>query len=1003
MKKILAIFSSLFIFFILSCANEMEEKFGTENDFALEGEAPTRESSYTVYQVTTTLSDYNSKISKSLSTGKYHTNFELSDSTASSIHSYFSFSRQSMTKSQITSFLSGVESEDIDSFISAKYAFLALAESSSEVRILLKMQDSASLSLNASSNSYDEIKLTWTNMGYTEYYVYIWVDGSYKTSALTSMGSASLSDIAAGNHTIVLKDGDTSSASDISNETSVTVKEYQTSMPITLSADTEEASSGKVTLLWSFNDISYSYDTFYIFVDNNYYTSIYDSTSLSHTLDNLSEGKHTIVLKSTAYTILSNEITVSTEKTYILYEYTTTKAYYESVTGTSTSTGRYYYPSSTMTEAQAETFMSKFNFSQVKMTRSEVESFLENVPSSAIDTFLSSDYYRITNVISTSSVKILLKKIIFNDEAYTPKTSAPSTAEMSYSYITSSSQKRYTVSVKGGNIYCITFANSYVNTDYLSSYGTKADDAYISAENSSGNSVLYTSLSGSSTTDKTSYYGTLYLKPESDDIYTITISPYSNSSSYSGWIGFHLYTYFEESSSNYTVKDSAPTLSSDFSYAYLDSSNSSKIYSAYLTSGNIYCVTVTNERYNPDYIEYKFGDDSSNIIYKSDLSVSDSYGNTVKTYDKPMEGNVISSTSSYESFYIIPPSSGYYTFTQSQYNSYYSGFAGFHLYTYFDASTQPYSLTASFNPYTSKVSFGISSTSQVSTAYIAYTYAKSSTTNTSSYGENIASSSSYTGDLTPDSSYETSYTFYIVDSSGDKISNLVFLVIPKTASLYKLYDTTNSADTYPNLSLTATNQYNQASSIYADIYRKEFEFNYSISNTGYSLFASETEMPYQDNSTELGKFYAYYAANSSGTRISNYTLGCIPSDIYTAPSLTSIPNLISQFQTGYADSDSYTIYKTSLTSGTYKLKVADKNINSSLLSTYSDPVSAHICIYKYDGTKKIYYYNGYYNSSSSSTLPSMTVEESEDYYIVCKAYTSGTSGHFAFSLYKSNE
>ena len=125
--------------------------------------------------------------------------------------------------------------------------------------------------------------------------------------------------------------------------------------------------------------------------------------------------------------------------------------------------------------------------------------------------------------------------------------------------------------------------------------------------------------------------------------------------------------------------------------------------------------------------------------------------------------------------------------------------------------------------------------------------------------------------------------------------------------------------------------------------------------------------------------------------------------IYTAPSLTSIPNLISQFQTVYADSDSYTIYKTSLTSGTYKLKVADKNINSSLLSTYSDPVSAHICIYKYDGTKKIYYYNGYYNSSSSSTLPSMTVEESEDYYIVCKAYTSGTSGHFAFSLYKSNE
>ena len=367
-----------------------------------------------------------------------------------------------------------------------------------------------------------------------------------------------------------------------------------------------------------------------------------------------------------------------------------------------------------------------------------------------------------------------------------------------------------------------------------------------------------------------------------------------------------------------------------------------------------------------------------------------------------MEGNVISSTSSYGSFYIIPPSSGYYTFTQSQYNSYYSGFVGFHLYTYFDASTQPYSLTASFNPYTNGVTFDISSTSRVSTAYIAYTYAKSSTTSSSSYGENIASSSSYTGDLTPDSSYETSYTFYIVDSSGDKISNLVFLTIPKTASLYKLYDTTNSADTYPNLSLTATNQYNQASSIYASIYRKQFEVGNSISATGYSLFASEAEMPYQDNSAESGKIYAYYAANSSGTKISNYALGCIPSDIYTAPSLTSIPNLISQFQTVYADSDSYTIYKTCLTPGTYKLKVADKNLNSSLLSAYSDAVDAKVYIYKYDGTREIYYYNNYYNSYSTS-IPSMTVEESEDYYIVCKAYTSGTSGHFAFSLYKSNE
>ena len=77
-----------------------------------------------------------------------------------------------------------------------------------------------SCSLVASS-----VVLAWQGNSYVESYVYIWLDGAYKIAVRASAGSATVSVRASGSHTVVLKDGNTSTATAISNTISVTVPE----------------------------------------------------------------------------------------------------------------------------------------------------------------------------------------------------------------------------------------------------------------------------------------------------------------------------------------------------------------------------------------------------------------------------------------------------------------------------------------------------------------------------------------------------------------------------------------------------------------------------------------------------------------------------------------------------------------------------------------------------------------------------------------------------------
>ena len=77
-------------------------------------------------------------------------------------------------------------------------------------------------SYNASEKA---VVLAWQGNSYVESYVYIWLDGAYKAAVRTSAGSATVSVRASGSHTVVLKDGNTSTAAEISKTITVTVPE----------------------------------------------------------------------------------------------------------------------------------------------------------------------------------------------------------------------------------------------------------------------------------------------------------------------------------------------------------------------------------------------------------------------------------------------------------------------------------------------------------------------------------------------------------------------------------------------------------------------------------------------------------------------------------------------------------------------------------------------------------------------------------------------------------
>lgn len=817
----------------ISCADKIEEAMNTENTTMQEGSSPKKSSSssgtkknsdkkneptYSVYKLTTNVSDYNYYMSTDLSVGYYKSRFDLTLSQAQTRKDYFdNFEAVMLTKSEINSFLSGVKDSAINSFLNADNAWLAYAKSSNDVRVLLKMKDSSNVSLEAESKEDGKITLTWESNGYNDPYVYIWLDGAYNKIVSTSSKSSELTELSSGSHTVVLKDGSSSSSSEISATVVVTV----------------------------------------------------------------SNGSKIIV---TDYTVKNTEP----------YDYT----------------------------------------------------------------------------------------------------------YLDYKNISKASPAKYKVYLTEGNIYKLITASQGLNKNYIiDKYGDVSYGAYypyVSVASEDGyTKYIYTTPISTVQETKEDSYGDLFIRPSESGYYIITIDiGYNYDSSYNKAVGFYLYSYLESCDSDYTVTSESPANGSDFSYAFLKA-DSSKDFNAELYKDDIYCVMITNQQRNSNYFTSKFGS-TTYAAYNTYISASDPSGNDVKLYTSQTGTAYETRTYSYQTLYVRPSESGNYTFKISNTNN---GITGFYLYKCFDAKVTTYTLSAAFDPYTSKVNFTISSSSRISEkAYITYT--KSGSTSSGSYGTDISQETSFSTNGNADSSSETTYLYCIKNGSTKKeISNYASVTIPKLSEIYTLYDSNNLRNSYPGLTLKSDNSYDSTSTL-ADLYRKPLTIGYYASSSSsyynsdsFTLLKSATSEKTTDYDALQGTLYAYYARNENGQRISNYTVGAVPDGIYTA--LTSTPTFISDYQIVDLKSTGYKIYKTTLTSGTYYLKVADSYNNSSLLTDYSDTIRAKVYLYNPQGECKFYYNGG------SLSYSNLEVKEEGEYFIVCAPYNSSESGTCAFALYKN--
>ncbi|BDC95525.1 fibronectin type III domain-containing protein [Treponema saccharophilum] len=236
---------------------------------------------------------------------------ELSESRTSDLKSKFTFTSKKMTKEEIQSYLTYSSEESITSLLGYSRGYLAYCpQNSSSVKIVLKMEDENTMELTKVEDTGQlGMNIEWNNYGYVGDSVYIFVDGAYEKTASTSAGSATIDGLTSGSHSVVLKNGNSSDAKELSNSCSVYIQAGTAMYPYTLSCDI--TSSTSVTLSWTGN---YYGDYVYVWKNGSCMnTNRYGYSS--STITGLTAGStYTFVLRANQTSgspAISNSVTVT--------------------------------------------------------------------------------------------------------------------------------------------------------------------------------------------------------------------------------------------------------------------------------------------------------------------------------------------------------------------------------------------------------------------------------------------------------------------------------------------------------------------------------------------------------------------------------------------------------------------------------------------------------------------------------------------------------------------
>lgn len=229
----------------------------------------------------------------------YYSNSEMTESKVSDLKSKFTFTSKKMTESEIQSYLTftlpdlveSTSGESITELLGRSRGYLAFCPRySSSVKIVLKTEDENTMELTKVEDSGSlGMNIEWNNYGYVGDSVYIFVDGEYEKTASTSAGSATIDGLTSGSHSVVLKNGNSSDAVEISESKSV----YLTlTKQFLLGAYNSGDGTALLTLT---NKKYYPYNSVYIWVDGSYKTFI--SAASQYKSISLTNESHIIVLK----------------------------------------------------------------------------------------------------------------------------------------------------------------------------------------------------------------------------------------------------------------------------------------------------------------------------------------------------------------------------------------------------------------------------------------------------------------------------------------------------------------------------------------------------------------------------------------------------------------------------------------------------------------------------------------------------------------------------------
>lgn len=280
----------------------------------ISGESGSKKSSekkYALYVADPSLYSFRNNWKSDALQGKtYYYNREMTESEVSDLKSAFSFTSKKMTESEIKSYLTysgeSTKGERITELLGRSRGYLAFCPStSSKVWIVLKTEDENTMELTKATDTGQlGMNIEWNNYGYVGDSVYIFVDDEYEKTASTSAGSATIDGLTSGSHSVVLKNGNSSDAVEISNSKSV----YLT-LSSSLKYSLHAYNSGDGTALLTID--SSSSNMVYVWVDGSYRTQTYFMSKYASI--SLTSGSHTIVLKdgSSRYaTALSNSCSV---------------------------------------------------------------------------------------------------------------------------------------------------------------------------------------------------------------------------------------------------------------------------------------------------------------------------------------------------------------------------------------------------------------------------------------------------------------------------------------------------------------------------------------------------------------------------------------------------------------------------------------------------------------------------------------------------------------------